>query len=293
MSIKVKVIVFLGLVGLIMSCAVGAYSYYDARNQLFKDALKQAEVVSSFAMASRTYAVTTMRPLTQKIVGSQSFHPELMGGFFIARAIADIFAQSQPGYSFKQAAINPVNEKNLADPEERKIIRYFSENPGVKRKKGVIKKKGKSFFYAAQPVIVRKGCLQCHGEKEKAPVGRVERYESGGGYNYPVNSVIATFITYIPIEVALQNVKFRAMGVTALGVLLVFLVIITTWFYLKAKIISPIMELTSVTDEMSLGKGLNARITKKSDDEIGQLYESFDRMRKSVIKLITMVKSSN
>lgn len=290
MSIKVKVIIFLAAVGLVMSCCIGGYSYFEAKNQIFKDALKQAEVVSSFAIASRNYAVQTMRPLTMKIAGEGSFHPELMGGFFIARAISDIFTKSQPGYSFKQAALNPVNKQNLADQQEREIIRFFTENVRVQMKNGVIEKKGEKFFYAAQPVLAGKKCMKCHGKKENAPIGRVTRYPGSGGYDYPVDSIVATFITYIPIETALQNVKFRAAKVAAIGFFFILLLTVAIWFYLESSIISPIMQLTSMSEKMSRGKSLDIKITSKSNDEIGQLYGSFNRMRLSVVKLLEMIE---
>lgn len=290
MSIKIKVIVFLAAVGLVMSLCIGGYSYYDARGQIFKDALKQAEVVSSFAIASRNYAVRTMRPLAVKIAGEGSFHPELMGGFFIAKAISDLFAKSQPGYSFKQAALNPVNRQNKADKQEREIINYFSNNTGEKKKSGVIDKQGEQFFYVAQPVRAGKKCLKCHGPRENAPQGRVNRYPDGGGYDYPLNSVVATFITYIPIETALQNVKYRALKVSGIGFIFVLLLIVAIWFYLEAQIISPILKLTAMTDRMSRGKGLGVTIKSKQEDEIGQLYQSFNRMSVSVVRLLKMLK---
>ncbi len=291
MPIKLKIIIFLAGLGLIMSLCMGGYSYFDAKNQIFKDALKQADVVSSFAMASRTYAVKTMRPLTVKIGGQDSFHPELMGGFFIARAISDIFSTSQPGYSFKQAALNPVNKQNKADRQEQEIIQYFSDNISEQKKSGVIEKGEKSFFYVAQPVRAGNKCLKCHGDKENAPTGRVNRYPGGGGYNYELNSVVATFITYIPIDVALKNVEIRALKVFGIGFGFILLLTIVIWFYLEKQIISPIILLTGRADKMSRGKDLNDVIKRSTSDEIGQLYESFNRMRISVVKLLKMINS--
>lgn len=289
MSIKLKIIIFLAGVGLIMSLCIGGYSYFDAKNQIFKDALKQADVVSSFAMASRTYAVKTMRPLTVKIGGQNSFHPELMGGFFIARAISDIFSQSQPGYSFKQAALNPVNKQNKADSQEQGIIKYFNDNIREKKKSGLIEKGGKKFFFVAQPVRAGKKCLKCHGDRENAPMGRVNRYPDGGGYNYELNSVVATFVTYIPIDIALKNVKIRAFKVFGIGFAFILLLTIAIWIYLEKQIISPIILLTGKADKMSRGKDLNDVIKRSTSDEIGQLYESFNRMRISVVKLLKMI----
>ena len=68
-----------------------------------------------------------------------TFHPEIMGGFFVARAISDSFAKAQPGYSFKQATLDPVNSANLADVQETSIINAFNSNPQLSLQKGIIK----------------------------------------------------------------------------------------------------------------------------------------------------------
>ncbi len=289
MSIKARVLFFLIAIGLVMSCCIGGYSYIDMKNQIHKNALKQAEIVSSFAKASQKYTVRTLHPLVRKIAGKDSFHPEMMGGFYIARAIADIFTESQPGYSFKQAALDPTNKQNLADHDEKEIIQFFANNREIKQKKGQIEKQGKTFFYVAQPVVTRKGCLKCHGKKEEAPSGRVDRYEDGGGYNYTFNSIVATFITYVPIEKDLQDLKFRAVKVAGVG--LFFVVILTTsiWIFLNIKVILPLFKLTGLVDKMSLGQGLEKPIIGAGNDEIGKLYNSLNRMRKSILKLLNMV----
>ena len=93
----------------------------------------------------------------------EAFHPEPMGGFFVARAIAEIFSGSQPGYAFKQATLNPVNPGNMADPNEEEIIRFLSRERSVNSKKGIVDKSGKDYIYFAQPIVTKKGCLKCHG----------------------------------------------------------------------------------------------------------------------------------
>ena len=95
MSIKLKINLLLLLIGIITSIGIGAFNYNEAKDRVFSDAFQRAELISSFAMASRDYTVKTMRPLAIEIAGTNSFHPELMGGFFVARAIADNFAQNQ------------------------------------------------------------------------------------------------------------------------------------------------------------------------------------------------------
>ena len=69
MSIKWKINLVLLIVGTITSLFVAAFSYYEAKSRIIEEAYREAEIIASFAMASRTYTVETMRPLAREIAG--------------------------------------------------------------------------------------------------------------------------------------------------------------------------------------------------------------------------------
>ncbi len=288
MSIKLKLNLLLLVLGIISSISIAFINYYDAKNRIFNEALRKAELMSSFAMAARTYTVKTMRPLTMKVTEAGSFHPELMGGFFVARAIADIFAEAQPGYSFKQAALNPVNFKNQATPEEVEMVSYLSDNRSAKLTKGLMEKNGQPYFYVAQPVVVKKGCLKCHDTPENALPARVERYPNLSGYGYKVNEVVAAFVNYVPIQKALEELKVTAMKTVGVGICSIFVILLVIWYFMNAVITKPIIHITGLADSMSRGKNLDKEVVSNQKGEIGALYNSFNRMRKSVVMLIKM-----
>jgi len=290
MSIKLKINLLLLLIGLITSLAIGTFNYFEAKDRIITDAYKKAELISSFAMASRNYTVEVMRPLALKVAGQGSFHPELMGGFYVAKAIADNFSESQAGYTFKQATLDPVNPENLADVQEREIIELFSADRTNKIQKGVMEKDRKNFIYIAQPVVAKNGCLTCHGNQEKAFIGRVKRYPGPAGYNYAENDVVATFIAYVPIQKALENLKAAALKTTLASILSILLILGVVWLFLEITVTKPIVKLTNLADNMSRGKNLDKAIKSKSKDEIGALYDSYNRMRISVIKLFEIIK---
>lgn len=293
MSIKWKINLLFMILGVISSVGFAGYNYYEARDQVFNEAFKKAELISSFAMATRQYTVDTMRPIAREIAGAKSFHPELMGGFFVARAIAEKFAERQPGYTFKQATVNPVNPMNKADRQELEIIEGFATNPELEMKKGVLEKMGRQYFFIAKPVMVKKGCLKCHGSQDTAPEGRVSRYPGSGGYNYQAGSVAAAFINYVPIEIALAKVKSTAFKSAIAGILSVLVILVLVWFFISKVVTNPIIHLTNIADNISRGKDLKNEVKRNSKDEIGELYLAFNRLRSSVVKLIKMASRKN
>ena len=231
-----------------------------------------------------------MRPIARQVAGPESFHPEIMGGFFVARAISEKFAHDKPGYLFKQAAANPVNESNQADAKEMEIISQFTADNALRMQKGIIEKNGESYFYIARPVKARKGCLTCHSSKDTAPKGRREMYPGDGGYGYVENSVVTSFVNYVPIQKALQDLRLTALKTMSIGIGSVLVILLVVWVFINRVIAQPVMDLTEMANAMSRGKRLDQEIRAGSTDEIGALYESFNRMRISVVKLAKLLK---
>jgi len=65
-----------------------------------------------------------------------------------------------------------------------------------------------------------------------------------------------------------------------------------TFLYLKKIIIDPLIKLCNSADEISKGK-LDAKMVANRTDEIGQLIHSFDRMRISIKKFLSMMAKNN
>jgi methyl-accepting chemotaxis protein len=69
-----------------------------------------------------------------------------------------------------------------------------------------------------------------------------------------------------------------------------FLIVVLVAYLLARRLSTPIRNLTEIASEISRGRGLKNKLVATSNDEIGDLYQSFELMRKSVVKLIKMVR---
>jgi protein-histidine pros-kinase len=289
MSIKWRINLLLIILGITASLGIATFNYYQCKAQILNEAFKKAELISSFAIAARKYTVETARPIVMKISDPKTFHPELMGGFFVARAIGEIFSDSQPGYYFRQAALNPVNPINQATAQEAEMIKFFTDHPDQKLKKDIIKQSDGAYIFTAYPIIVEESCLKCHGSKETALPGRVFKYPGPGGYDYKLNSVIATFVTYIPIQKAMENQKASTFRYAFMGISSILLLVTVLGFFISGLVTRPVARLTRLANEISQGKEIHRTIASKRTDEIGDLYKSFERMRISVINLVKTI----
>ncbi len=232
------------------------------------------------------YTREIQRPEALKIVGEDTFRPELMSGSFVARSVGDMFSKIQPGYSYKSATDNPINADNMVDDQEREILQDFQKNRNLKIKKGIIKRKNQDYFYIARPTVSKQRCNKCHGRREDAPKEQLQMYKGSGGYNYKPGEVVAMFITYVPIQKALAGLKTTALKTVLMGVGSILMILIAVWYFMNSAITKPIIKITQIAENISRGKDLGVEVQSKRKDEIGALYDSFNKMRKSVVLLI-------
>ena len=287
MGIRMRSILIMGILGLLAITAIGVTSYQLSVKNALNEAKNKSRIILNYAMATKQYMKKVQRPLVKELIEEDRFYPELMSGFVAARGTFELFKQSSPDYTFKQATIDPLNPSNRADTEELKFIDYFSKNPGAKSSEGVITKNGTDLFYFAQPIKVNSsGCLNCHGDPYDAPKDQVEIYGTETGYNWNLNDTVAAFIVYIPTAEAIAAAKTLSLTMMAIGAGGIFLVLLILWFFLDRSIVVPIVDLARRTEDFSLGENLNAPITNKSKDEIGTLAHSIERLRISLVKLL-------
>ncbi len=75
-----------------------------------------------------------------------------------------------------------------------------------------------------------------------------------------------------------------------IGAVIVAVMMTVLWFFFNLYIIDPISMLEKRATEISLGKNLSETISTSSDDEIGSLARSVDRLRISVEKMLQRFK---
>ena len=73
MSIKSKVNLSFLVLGILSILVIALFNYSETKKEVIANAFDKAELINSFAMASRTYTVQTMRPLALKIAGTDQF----------------------------------------------------------------------------------------------------------------------------------------------------------------------------------------------------------------------------
>lgn len=287
MGIRMRSILVMGILGLLAIAVIGITSYKLSVNNALDEAKIKCNIILNYAMATKNYMKQVQKPLVQELIEKDRFYPELMSGFVSARGTFEIFKESSPDYTFKQATLDPLNSSNRADQNEVELINNFSQNPALKSSEGRITKDGADVFYFAQPIKVSsKNCLNCHGDPYDAPKDQVEIYGTETGYNWKMNDTVAAFVVYIPTQTAIASAKKLSFTLIMVGAAGITLILLILWFFLDRSVVLPITKLAQRTESFSLGEDLDEPIIGNSNDEIGTLAQAIERLRISLVKLL-------
>ena len=288
MGIRAKFITIITVLSLLATIAIGYTSYVLSRQNALADAKSKGEMLFNYIEASGTFFGKYQKPLIDELLtDKERFIPELMSRFVVKRMEYDIFAETQKGYQYKQATIDPLWPENKADADELEIIQYFATNPSVKNKEGIVVKDGEQFFYAAKPVKVEKEfCLKCHSDPAIAPQEQREIYGIENGYNWKLNDTVGASMIYISVSQALATAQASALKIFFIGIGCLLVTIACIWIFLDRAVVGPIVRLSETSRDISIGKNLCDSVHSDAKDEIGVLANSIDRLRISVNKLL-------
>jgi protein-histidine pros-kinase len=122
-----------------------------------------------------------------------------------------------------------------------------------------------------------------------APPAMVKIYGPNNGYGWKLDEVIAAQIVSVPMNLAIKNAN-NAFVTFISSLALVFAVLfIVLNVMLTQLIVEPITQLSEVADQISKGKPNVAELPTQGRDEVAQLGQAFNRMRRSLEKAISLV----
>ncbi len=285
MGLRTRFGLIVGIIGLIALTTISAASYWFSVNNAKLEAERKVEIIANYQEATRKNFLKNQRPTIAPLIEEDRFYPAVMSGFAISRMIHEIFEKSQPGFAVKDACLNPLRLSNKADKDEEKIIDTF-KTTGVKIQSGMIDKDGKTFYFRAKPVPVKKPCLSCHGDPVDASKDQVVEYGEEHGYNWTVGDINSAFIIYIPFDEVLAEAQANALKVFLVGMALMVVCFMIFSLAIYRYIVQPVVQLSSRAEEISLGKKLDESVSYDKADEIGALASSINRLRISIERML-------
>ncbi|MEL6320805.1 MAG: DUF3365 domain-containing protein [Cyanobacteria bacterium J06626_14] len=271
-------LVFLG--GIVTSgIALSSVLNRSAEAQLTAQALMLMETMNSV----RSYTTTEVRPELEDRL-AEEFLPETIPAY----SANEVFAKLRNNaayeqFAYREAALNPTNLDDKADEFEATLIQYFREKPDAEERHGIRRRFPlDDQFYIARPIrIQEESCLVCHSTPEAAPASMIELYGPNNGFGWELNTIVGTQIIAVPANQVFRTAIKSLVLILGIFILVFALATYFVNFWLNRYVVRPINRMSEVAEVVSMGDTA-AEFTQKSQDEVGKLAESFNRMRMSL-----------
>lgn len=281
-------LVFIGvfLLGLF---AAGQVSYNLLQKNAQEEILQNARIMMQSALATRSYTSGQVKPLLETQM-KYTFLPQTVPAF----AATELFGELRkvyPEYAYKEATLNPTNPRDRATDWEADIVNQFRGNTKMEELIGQRDTPTGRSLYLARPIVIgSESCLECHSTVDVAPKTMIDRYGAANGFGWRLNEVVGAQIVSVPTSVPLAraNKAFEVFMISLTAVFAAIFVILNVM--LSWMVIRPVTRLSRLADQVSLGNLDVPEFGGKSRDEIGALAQSFDRMRKSLVKALNMLE---
>ena len=276
------------LVVFLAGLGVSGYISYNLLHQTAReDVLGNAGVMMEAALSMRAYTVGQVRDrLAQK---EGEFLPQSVPAF-AATEIMNQLRKKYPGYAYKEAALNPTNPRDRAVEWEADIVNEFRSNPTRPEISGIRPTPTGTSLYLARPFQIKDpACLACHTTPEMAPAAMAKLYGPNNGFGWKQNEIIGAQIVSVPMSIPIENANrafYTFIGSLA-GVFVVLFIILNVM--LSFLIVRPITQMSGAADKISTGDMDIPELADSGRDEVALLARSFNRMRRSLEKAITLI----
>jgi HAMP domain-containing protein len=252
--------------------------------------MENARIMMEAAIAVRTYTATEIKPLLETQM-KYSFLPQSVPAYS-ANAYFSQLQKKFPDYSYREATLNPTNPVNRATDWESDIIEDFRKLHDRTELVGERETPNGRTLYMARPMKVSSpACLTCHDTVEGAPKTMLERYGGANGFGWKLNDIVTAQIVSVPTQLAAKRAKgvfvtfmislaaVFALLVIAINALLIFFVI------------RPVNRLSTMATNVSLGNSDIGEFPVEGKDEIAELSQSFNRMGRSLVEAMKMLRA--
>lgn len=253
-----------------------------------EETLNNARLLIEKALAVRGY---TSGQIT-KLLATQmkyEFLPQSVPSYSAVEVLTTLQSK-YPQFSYKEATLNPTNPRDRATGWEVDIVNQFRGGSELTEVIGQRDTPTGPSLYIARPLrISNPACLACHSSVEAAPKTLVERYGPANGFGWSLNEVVGAQIVSVPMDVPLQRAdrSFRVFMTAQVAVFAAVGVVLNLMIWLV--IVRPVTKLSSLADRVSQGEMDAPEFNTGSNDEIGNLAASFNRMRTSVVQAMRML----
>ncbi|SFO84434.1 protein-histidine pros-kinase [Cohaesibacter marisflavi] len=288
MGLRLKYNIALFLACLIGLLAAAAISYSIVQKSAVEEVKRSANLVRANALAVRSYTVNNIDPLLSDN-NDVLFLPETVAAFSAQTVFATLQKQF-PEFDYKEAALDPTNLADLPNELEKSLINQLRDDPDLEQISTIVEKEGNKFLTIAFPLTIKqKGCLACHSTPDAAPPAMIDLYGPDHGFGWKLGETVGAQIITAPMAIADKRARETGIILIAGFTVVFILVFAITNFMLGRIVLRPVRLMSSAAEKVSMGDFSVPEYKKPGNDEISSLSLSFNRVRRSLERAMSMI----
>lgn len=202
------------------------------------------------------------------------------------RELSQIVSNTATRATFRVTSDEYRNAANAPDGFESHSLQAFKNNRDLTYNDEF---EGDNYRYA-QPILVKKACLKCHGDPADAPPDVIQKYGSKQAFGYEVGDVRGIISVKLP-DVTLVEVLMTFLNPYTIG--LIVLAFLMNFLYTQRALIRRLRNLAKTTERIARGElelPLNAKTGSK--DEVDVVQHAVDLLRNSVVVAMKRMKKT-
>ena len=296
-----KLNIFLGVLFLVVTLTISTLLsriLYEHNKHIISE---KASLLIETINSVRNYTNTQVTPeFLSRLETESLFLPQAVPSYSAREVFEELRSNNKyDQFFFKEATLNPTNLRDKANHFETEIIQSFRQSSKLPdhdisdlQQQGFLTIPGGYLYYIARPIIVNEeSCLRCHGDPQNAPKSQIATYGKDNGFGWHLNEVVGAEVISIPAsQVVKQTQKLRWLVIgIVIGFFLVAIFLLN--FFLKFLITDPINKMSHLSKKLSIGD-LDVEFEQQSNDEIGVLAASLNRLKVSLKMAMEMLQKS-
>jgi HAMP domain-containing protein len=262
-------------------------TYVVTKNQVMASANHELNLMVDMVTSVRNVVREDTRP---HFMAKNEFFPPVVSSTVMAKTVAEKFKRLQPDYYVRIVSDNPLNTEDLPGSFEKQILDRFRATEDRSSIIEVGQVGAENYLVSASPAVVKEGCLTCHGSPSAAPALVTEKYGTATGYNWEVGKVIGASLVGVPLRNINEIVIQRSLLVIVVLTIAFAVLFLLVNMVVKQTIIKPVLRITEAAKSVSRG-AINDKLEHDRNDELGDLVNSFELMRRSMVTLMERKKS--
>ncbi len=265
----------------------GYVSYNLLQSNARDEVLRNAGVIMEAALSMRHYTQKSISPKLD--YQPDTFLPESVPAF-AATEMMNQLRVKYSDYNYKEAVLNPMNLRDRAVEWETDVVNAFRSSAALDELTGTRAAATGQSLYLARPLVVsEEGCLACHSTPDRAQAPMIKLYGPNNGFGWKLRETVGAQIVSVPMTLPIANANraFYTFMASLTGVFVVLFIILNVM--LSLLIVRPITDMSEAANEISTGNMTIPEFADRGKDEMALLAKSFNRMRRSLAKAISLI----